>query len=334
MNNVGSIWLVCFLVLVASTTATGTEVPPLQIAKLGDLKLESGAVLHDAKVGYRTLGTLNAAKSNAILFPSYFTGTSADLCEDGSLEPLDTKKFFIIVVDSLGNGISSSPSNTKPFPTITIRDMVNAEHRLVTEALGLAHLHAVMGISMGGMQAFEWMVAHPTFMNKAIPIAGSPRLASYDALLWQTQIEAIEVARAGGDETRASKLVGMISMLAFQTPRYHARKSPWGKREELIQSAMSFGTGDIADREAQLRAMLAHDVSRHFGGSMEKAAAAVKAQVLSVVGLTDHMVTPEPAMRFAELLGADSLELMNDCGHIANTCDGGQSTEAIRRFLE
>ena len=324
------------LCVILSTTARAAEPPPLQIGAIGDLTLESGEVLRDAKLGYRTEGTLNAERSNAILFPTWFTGTTAALYASGAVATIDTSEFFLITVDAFGNGVSSSPSNDDSFTDtdVTIRDMVRKEYALVTEVLGLDHLYAVTGISMGGMQTFEWITAYPDFMDKAVPIVGSPRLASYDVLLWETELEAIALARASGDEARASALVGMISSRALWSPDYHARKTPRAKSDAFLRTAKAGVGQTMSDRASQLRAMVAHDVSKPFGGSLEKAAGAVKAEVLNVVSREDHMVTPAPAIRFAEFLGADSLLLENDCGHLATSCDGGRSTEAIRKFLE
>src|SRR5580704_7487492 len=157
-----------------------------QIAALGDLKLRSGTVIHDFRLGYRTFGQLNAAKSNAILWPSWLGGTTQDLMQFvGPDKVVDNTKYFVVLVDAIGDGISSSPSNSRTqarlaFPEFTIRDMVESEHRLATEVLHLTHLHAVMGISMGGMQTFEWVMAYPDFMDVGVPMAGSPQSTSYD----------------------------------------------------------------------------------------------------------------------------------------------------------
>jgi homoserine O-acetyltransferase len=93
--------------------------------------------------------------------------------------------------------------------------MVNSQHRLLTEVLGVDRLHAVVGVSMGGMQTFEWIVAYPEFVDHAVPVVGSPRLDGYDLLLWTTQLEVIENAYACDclyDE--AGEIVGMIGTLA------------------------------------------------------------------------------------------------------------------------
>ena len=308
--------------------------PPLTTADLGDIALENGGVLRGAKLAYRQAGTLNVDKSNAIVFPTWFTGTTEQLYQSGQLDAIDTDRFVLITIEAFGSGLSSSPSNHPDFPEITIGDMVRAQHRLVTDVLGIERLYAVMGISMGGMQTFEWITAYPEVVERAMPIVGSPRLASYDVLLWESQMEAIALAREAGDIERAAPLTGMISALALQTPEYHARRTPRSMAERFLLSTKETGGRTMADRECQLRAMISHDVSRRFDGSMEKAAAAVRARVVNVVGLDDHMVTPGPAIRFAALLGAESIELPSDCGHVVTGCELDRFEEIIVSFLE
>lgn len=317
-----------------SVIASASDPPPLEIFELGDLELESGATLRGAMLGYRTSGTLDAEKSNAILFPTWFTGTSEDLFTTGAVDPIDTDRYFLIAVDAFGNGVSSSPSNHPDFPGVTIGDMVHAQYRLIDEVFGIDRLHAVMGISMGGMQTFEWITRYPDAMTRAMPIVGSPRLGSYDILLWEAQLEAIDLARQTGDVERAAPLVGMISALAAQTPEYHARLTPRSQTAELLETAKQSGSQTMEDRAVQLHAMIAQDVSRRFDGSMEKAASVVEARVVNVVGLQDHMVTPQPAMRLAALLGAESIELDNHCGHMATFCDPERFVGVVRAFLQ
>ncbi|WP_066967326.1 alpha/beta fold hydrolase [Microbulbifer sp. Q7] len=321
------------LFMLTSATVLALEAPPLKVATLDRFTLESGAVLKEAKLGYRTSGRLNAARNNAILYPTWFGGSSQDMYNYGAIDPIDTDKFFVIVVDALGNGVSSSPSNHENFPGITIGDMVKAQHQLLTQTLGITYLHAVVGTSMGGMQAFEWITQFPAFMDKAISLVGSPRLDTYDRLLWQTQLEAMALAEKSGDIQHAKAVVSMIDALALYTPEYHARRTPVSQAEEFIRTTQTSDKRDMRDKAAQLRAMLSHDISRNFDGSMAKAAAAVKAQVLNIVDQQDHMVTPRPAIRFSEQLGSETLELSTYCGHISSACAGGDINRAIRKFL-
>lgn len=319
----------------------------LQFANLGDFRLESGASIHDCRVAYRTFGKLNADKSNAVLFPTWFGGTTQDLVPlVGPGKLIDSSKYFVILVDALGDGISTSPSNsaTQPhmkFPAIAIRDMVNSQHQLAQDVLHLPHLRAVMGISMGGMQSFQWMVAYPDFMDFVIPIVGSPRLTSYDLLLWQSGIHAIQADASwkGGDYTSPPE-AGLrtradIEALAIQTPAYrvaHTKPEDFQKFLDAEESGSIHGF-DANNWIRQAQAMMGHDVSRPFGGDMSKAAAAVKARVLIVVGLQDHMVNPTPALAFARMLRTSTMELDSDCGHVVTDCEQTKIGAAIAQFL-
>ena len=107
---------------------------------------------------------------------------------------MDTAGFYVVVVDAFGNGISSSPSNNPSFPEITIRDMVNSQYELLTKHLRINHVKVVMGGSMGGFQVMEWLVSYPGFADNAISIVGSPKLSSYDLMLWKTIASPLNTA--------------------------------------------------------------------------------------------------------------------------------------------
>lgn len=331
------------LVVLFATTAVAQE---QKFASLGDFKLQSGEVIKDCKIGYRTLGTLNADKSNVIVIPTWASGRSEQLLASvGPGKLADSSKYYVILADAFANGVSSSPSNSAAqprmkFPKITIRDMVESHHELLTKVLGINHVKAVMGISMGGMQTFQWVVAYPDFMDKAVPIMGSPRLAPYDMLLWTAQVDAIthNPAWMNGDykDEPAAYADFEFSSLFLTSPEHYnnaTTRQQLADGLEKARAAKSWGY-DANNKIRQVQAMMAHDVSAPFEGNMEQAAKTVKAKMLVIVGRQDHVVTPGPAMDFAKLTNAKLLVLESDCGHMANGCEADKVTKAVAEFLE
>jgi homoserine O-acetyltransferase len=329
--------------------ALSTAQPPAndgrqQLANLGVCHLVSGKQIDDCRLGYRTWGTLNARRSNAVLIPTWFSGTSANWADAiGPNGLVDPARYFIVVIDALADGVSSSPSNSPSqhgpaFPAITIQDMVNAEHRLAVETLHLNHVHAVMGISMGGFQTFEWMVDYPTFMDDAIPIVGSPRPNSRGLLLSLADIDAIrsDPAFHDGHYTQAPPVpeAQLIWQLNLTTPAQFARTHPAAvfARDYAKWESTGILPFDANDWITQLEACLHQDIGH--GSTLEDAAKRVKAKVLVVPSLQDHMVNPQPALMFAKLIGAKTFLLKGDCGHLATGCQSATLDPVVRAFLD
>lgn len=325
--------------------APASSAGDLQYANLGDVQVESGQVIKDCRLGYRTFGRLNHDKSNAVLIPTWFAGVSAELADSiGPGKLVDSAKYFVIVVDSLGNGVSSSPSNStsqpgSDFPTFTIRDMVTTQHRLVTKILKLSRLHAVAGISMGGAQALQWTVTYPDMAEKVVSIIGSPRMTVADLLLWHAELRAIELGRAAGDGNKALPLVADIHGMALYTPGYRNKRTTLADFEKYVTEQetrvkQKFKADDWA---AQILAIMRHDITKQFNGSLAQAAATIKAKikVLLVVSEQDLMVNPTPSMEFATFLGTQPVILRGDCGHAAfQECGGAELQSAVADFLE
>lgn len=313
----------------------------LRYAGLGRCALESGEAIEPCRIGYRTFGALNADRSNAVLVTTSLIGTTQDLLPAiGPDKMLDTSKYYLIAVDALGNGISSSPSNSEAqageqFPSYSIRDTVRNQHRLLQEVLGIERLHAVVGSSMGGMQALEWAVSYPQAVKKVVSTVGSPRLTSYDLLVWETMLRAIE-ASEGCSACDPMAVYAPLAFLVIQTPEYRVRETPRDSFPSFLESIKgAFRPGFRAqDVKSQLQAMMAHDVSAPYGGSLERAAVRVKAEALVIVSEQDHAVRPEPALEFARLLGAKAISLDSDCGHRAADCESTRIASEIRAFLD
>lgn len=338
-----SIRFVCRLSAALLCLAATSYAQDQKFADLGDFKLVSGETLRNARIGYRTFGKMNADRSNIIVFPTWAGGTTDELKENvGAGKLISDADYYVILIDALANGVSSSPSNSTAqprmkFPKISVRDMVNTEHELLTKKLGIQHVKAVMGISMGGMQTFQWMVSYPDFMDKAIPIVGSPHVAPYDVVMWRINIDALEDSAGwnhGDYNENPAKVVHFeIGELMLQTPQEYNRTHT---REQVLAALKKAETDKAEDANNTIRqseAMMALDVSDVYGGSMEKATAAVKAKVFVVVSKHDHTVTPQPARNFAALLHAPLLELESECGHLAPGCENSKLAPAVADFL-
>jgi homoserine O-acetyltransferase/O-succinyltransferase len=341
--SMGLLWLVAASGARAQGASHGTQ----QFAALGDLRLRSGEVIHEFRVGYRTFGTLHADKSNAILWPTWLGGRTEDLVQFvGPGRVVDSGKYFVILVDAIGNGVTTSPSNSKTqawmkFPKFTIRDMVESERRLVTEVLHITHLRAVMGVSMGGMQTFEWAVAYPDFMDEAIPMLGSPQSTAYDKLLWTAEIDAVELDPAwnhglpNGSMERGLRAAEEIDSMNLYTPEYRVRRTVVGEFDEFIDGLRKGVHGDggtASDFIRQREAIIALDLPAEFGVTLEQAAKKVRAKILGIVAAQDHMVNPEPAVRFAAALEAPVVTIDSSCGHLSLQCVS--VGPAVARFLD
>jgi len=312
-----------------------------QFANLGDFKLQSGEILRDCRLGYRTAGQMNADKSNIIVIPTWAGGKTEQWVPNvGPGKMADTSKYYVVLIDALSNGVSSSPSNSTAqprmkFPRITMRDMVDTQHELLTKILHIHHVKALMGISMGGEQTFQWMVEYPDFMDKAIPIVGSPRSAAFDLVHHQAQIDAIKDNKDwdGGNYTKnpARDAEYEFGAILLKTP---AEFNKTHTREQVMKelaASNSGGGSDANDKIRQVEAMMSLNVAEPYGDSLEKAAAAVKAKVLVIVGKEDHTVTPGPAIEFARDLGAQLLVIDDGCGH--QYCDNSRVANAVTEFL-
>jgi homoserine O-acetyltransferase/O-succinyltransferase len=314
----------------------------LQLAELGDCALENGGMIRGCVMGYRTLGVLNEDRSNAILFPSWGNGTSEQLLGSyvGAGNWVDPGEHFVILVDLFGNGVSSSPSNSSEqpgehFPLVTIRDMVRAQHRLVTEVFGLDRLHAVVGISLGAFAAFEWTTTFPGFVANAVPVVGTPRVSSYDLLRSSLARRILEdCAPERCDQARETYYYQYLILL--RSPDHWARTLSRDDMAALVASIPDRvrNLPEPADLLSQGRALDHMDITEPFGGSMERAAGVVQARMLIVVASFDALVTPDASREFARLTGARLVELDNDCGHQAFVCAGDSLQETVRGFLK
>ncbi|WP_072817144.1 alpha/beta fold hydrolase [Bradyrhizobium erythrophlei] len=298
------------LLLSFSAAAHTPQQPPHQSYSEGDLKLESGEVIKDFAISYVTHGKLNDAKSNAILMVTALGGNHHRI--DFMIGPgkaLDPDKYFIICTDAIGNGLTTSPSNSKSqprmsFPKYAMRDMVESQYRLLKEKFGIDHVIAVVGPSMGGMQALQWGVSHPDFMDALVAMVPLAKTPAWSVAVVEASRKAImnDAAWNGGNydappEKGIRLMRDILNLISARTPDMYSAQFkngmdalPWMEQQETAMlKAM-----DANDWIYQTWAYERHDVGTTpgFNGDTAKALASIKAKTLIMTGTKD-LLNPE-----------------------------------------
>lgn len=272
-----------------------------ELFDLGDFSLEEGGQLRGCKLAYKTFGTLNAAKDNAVLFPHMYSGTHMDMeIYVGEGLALDPSRYFIILPDQIGGGVSTSPHNTPPptgmsgFPHVRIGDDVRAQHRLVTEQFGLDTLELVLGWSMGAQQTYEWAVRYPDMVKRAAPIAGTAKNTDHDLIFTQALMEAItsdpewnggEYREAHAVQAGLRRHAHIWAVMGLSPEFYHYSAPAWRRvgatsAEDFITMVFEtwFAPMDPNDLLCMAWKWQRGDVSRNTDGDLEAALGRIKAK--------------------------------------------------------
>lgn len=285
-----------------------------EIFELGDVPLQSGLTLRNAKLAYKTFGTLNADKSNVIVYPTWYSGQHYDnewLIGEGM--GLDPTQYFIIIPNMIGNGLSSSPSNTpKPynqsrFPHVTFYDNVAMQHRLVTDLFGIETIALVIGWSMGAGQTYQWAVSYPDMVERILPFCGSARTSIHNIVFLEGVKVAIQtdVAWNGGwyeaQPDKGLRAVGRVYAgwglsQAFYREKLYLQMG-YSSLEDFL---VGFWEGFFLKKDANnLLAMLWTWQNGNIGntpgfdGDFEKALASITAKAIVMPGQTDLYFPPE-----------------------------------------
>ncbi|VIO79359.1 alpha/beta fold hydrolase [Bradyrhizobium ivorense] len=280
-----------------------------EIFEAGDVTLQGGAVFPQLKLAYKTFGTLNAAKDNVILYPTSFSAQHTDI--EWLVQPggaLDPNSYFIVIANQFGNGLSSSPSNSRDvlgaarFPAFSYYDGVAVQRRLLVERFGVTKLALVYGWSMGGMQAYHWAVRHPEMVERAAVVCGSARCSPYNHVF----LEGVKAALTADPAYRDGRFVARPTAGFRAMGRVYAgwamshafyREEVWREAgftslEEYLAGSWdtTFARRDANDLLAQIAIWQAGDISRcdEFGGDFDRALAAIRAHVLLMPGRTDR----------------------------------------------
>ena len=286
---------------------------PYETIGIGNLELEEGGNIPDCQLAVATHGTLNAAKDNAILVPTWYSGTSKIMEQVyiGNGRALDPAKYFIIVVNQIGNGLSTSPHNSSgaqagpKFPKVRIGDDVRAQHRLVTERYGLKSLALVVGGSMGAQQTYEWAVHYPDFVKRAAAVAGTARNTEHDFVFADTLAEAITSDpgfRNGSYNSPADVAAGLKrhaklwTVMGWSTDFFRANRHKALGFDSMQAFVDNFMTGYFAPMDPNNLLAMAWkwqrgDVSRHTEGDLAAALGRVKARTY-VMPISHDMFFP------------------------------------------
>ncbi len=345
--------LLAFVLMAAAMHPLAAADGDRRVFVLHDFKLENGVVLPEARVMYATYGTLNAARDNAVLLPSHYMADSHGYeWLIGPDKALDPAKYFLVATELFGNGKSSSPSNTPEplhgprFPVPTIRDNVEAVHRLLGETFRITHLRAVIGFSMGGEQAFQWAVSHPDFADRIVVTSATAKTWPHGIVRLRSEIAAIEADPTfnGGDykeqPRQGLKAFGAVWAAWLFSPQW------W--RDELWRSDAKPGTtfddvyegfhqdfipgADANDIILQMRTWEKHDVGTTpgFGGDTKRALASIGVPLLYMPSATDMYFPVGDAQYEAQFIPHVTLTPIPSLwGHTA----GAASNPADAKFL-
>jgi len=314
----------------------------LHTAELGECLLENGEVIKACRLTFRTYGQLAPDLSNIVLMPTWLNGNAEGLATYNYLGPdgiVDTDDYFVIAVNALGNGVSSSPSNSaqRPFPAFTIRDQVSLQYQLLTEHLDVEHLHAVVGASMGGYQTYEWLMMYPKFATHFVPIEGTPWYTFYDRLKGRAWQEVLALPEDSPEAIqRKAHLLALIDGMVFWTPEYLNRERSIEQFDEWLAGMARFdNAAAISDRASQNAASAKHDIRRGRPDFDARLQSMGRPSVLAVVFERDMTVNPEPNKVLAKQLGFEVVEIPGDCGHFGSNpeCYQQQVIERVSAFL-
>ena len=354
-----SSFLLSLATLAAADTIGGAQTPAdphRRFHIIENFRLESGVVLPRAVIAYATFGTLNAARDNAVLIPSWYGSDHHGydfLIGEG--RALDPAKSFIIATEMFANGFSSSPSNTPApfdgprFPAIAIRDNVEAARRVLAE-LGVTHLAAIVGFSMGAQQAFQWAVSHPGFADRIVAYCGTAKTHPHGVLRLESAIAALrsDAAFNEGNYTAPPKR-GLEAWSRHWIAWVYSQE--WWRREQFLPQwksiddlvAQRIARDSVRDANnliSQARTWQRHNVgdTPPFGGDYTKALASITVPVLYMPGETDLYFPAGDARHESQFLPHVTLTPIPSLwGHSAgsggNRVDNDFIDQRVREFL-
>lgn len=327
------------------------------VFELGDQELLSQATLQNARVSWATHGRLSPAKDNVILYPTSYSAQHQDLewliGPDGILDP---ERWFIVIADAFGNGLSSSPSNTPDFPElVTTWDNVQAQRRLLRELFGVERLACVYGWSMGAQQAYHWAAAFPDAVESIVVNCGSARTAVHNRVFLAGMMATLEAAPehlgqgrfsatpSGALRAFARIYAGWALSQDFYRAGLHLSALGAPDLETFLRSQWDerFARRNAADLYCQLKTWEASDISANprYRGDLTAALNAIQARVLLMPSETDlYFRVADNEAELPHLRAGVLRPIPSIWGHRAgnpaqNAADAAFIRDAVHRFL-
>lgn len=330
-----------------------------EVFELADVTLQSGVTLPQVELAYRTYGELNSTRDNVVLMPTFFGAQHPDTeSMIGVGRALDPQRYCIVVPNMLGNGLSSSPSNTPPpfdraaFPNITVYDNVGCQHRLMRERLGIDRIKLVVGFSMGAQQAFQWGARYPDMVGAIAPFCGSARTSPHNRLFLDG-VKAALLADAtfadGWYETPPIKGLRAFSVVYtgwafsqdfFRDEEY--RQLGMNSVDDVVEFLVGyFGRHDANDLLAMLSTWWHADISANdqFRGDLSAALHAITMPAIVMPSETDlYFRVRDNELEVAEMPNAELRPIPSSWGHVAglgvNPADNAFIDRALNDLLE
>ncbi len=311
-----------------------------RVFELGDVVLQSGMTLRDAKLAYTTYGSLNSRRDNVILFPTFYGGQHIQ--NEPMIGPgmaLDPAVYFIIVPNMFGNGLSSSPSNTPPpydrarFPPVTLYDNIMCQHRLVTEQFGVERLALVTGFSMGAQQTFHWGALFPDMVERILPWCGSAKTSRHNFVFLEgvkAALTADDAWRGGWYNTPPTKGLralarvysGWVVSQAFYREERYLQLGAASIEDFLVMQEGRRLNSDANNLLAMLWSWQQGDISANarYNGDFESALGAIKAKAIVMPSQTDLYFPPEDnAWEVQHMPNAEFRPIPSIWGHMAGS---------------
>jgi homoserine O-acetyltransferase/O-succinyltransferase len=329
-----------------------------EIFPLGDFVLQSGSTLWQARLAFKTYGSLNGARDNVVLIPTYYAGHHTDV--EVMMTPgraIDPREHFVVVTNMFGNGLSSSPSNTPPpidraaFPHVTVYDNVVAQHRLITEHLAIARVRLVAGFSMGAQQAFHWGALFPEMVGAIAAICGTARTSPHNYVFLEGLKAALTADAAFNDgwyETPPVKgliafarvYAGWVYSQDFYRGQEYAKMGLSSIDDVLRFSEQRYRSRDANDLLAMLWTWQHADVSANdrFKGNLAAALHAITPRAIVMPGETDlYFRVRDNELEVRQMPNAELRPIPSIWGHAAgrggNPVDNQFVDAALRELL-